>query len=104
MPFKREEIERNLISKFNFRPKESGHGKHHIYYSIKIGDLPLITTHVSHTKKEISKDVIGSMAKQVRVEASFFKEMLSCDKSCSDYYEKVANDPYPPFDIPSWKL
>lgn len=101
---KRSKVERKLVSKFGFEPKESSEGSHHRGYQIQIGDQPLITTRVSHDSSDIGPEILGQMANQVRVKANFFREMLQCNKSCSEYYEKVKNDPYPPFDIPKWKL
>lgn len=101
MSFKRKKIEQTLTSKCAFRKVEED--SHHRYYKIKIRDVGLVTTRLSHSKKTVNKSVVGSIAKQIGVRTPFLNKLISCEKSAGDYYEKVQTDPHPLFNKPSYR-
>lgn len=97
MGFSAEDIERKLITKFLFIKSER-HEKGHIWYELKLADLPIIDTRVSHGKPEhISDAILSKIAKQLHVHNPFFKQMIQCTKSKEDYYNEVHQNPFPPF-------
>jgi len=92
------EIEDILKSKFHFVPAKA-HSKDHRYYQFNLDGLPPIITKVSHNKKEIGKNLLSKIARQLRVKGPFFYEMFSCTKSNAEYVNQVRTEPYPPFDL-----
>ncbi len=98
MSRKPRKIEKVLQSKFGFSPAE-GHSSDHRWYELQLPGLPLILTKVSHNKKEIGPKLEGKIARQLRVRGPYFRGMVDCKNNREDYYQKVQEDPYPPFDI-----
>ena len=100
MPYKPREIESTLQRKFGFSPAEE-HASDHKWYELCLPDLPPILTKVSHNRKEVGRELAGKIAKQLRVRAGFFREMMDCTRSRDDYYSQVSEDPYPPWEHPA---
>lgn len=101
MPFKRKKIEQALTSKCDFvLTDEDGH---HRYYKIRIKEVGVVTTKLSHSKDTISKSVLGSIARRIGIQTPFLNDLISCDKSADEYYEKVQTDPHPLFNKPDYQ-
>lgn len=100
MPYKPGEIENALQGKFHFSPSTS-HSSNHRWYELSLPGLPLIVTKVSHGKKQIGRKLESMIARQLRVRTSFLREMINCTKDREDYYSRVTEDPFPPWNIQS---
>lgn len=98
MPYKPKEVEALLETKFGFTPAPS-HEKNHTWYVLMLPELPPIRTKVEHHRRPIGSKLEGRMARQMRVRPAFYRQMLDCTQSCENYYSKVREDPYPPFEI-----
>jgi len=96
MPIKIRDFENVLQSKFGFNPSET-RGKDHRWYELQVPGLPIIATKVSHGMRELSDNLEGLIAKQLRVRLNFFHKMFDCSKSSDDYRARVTEDPYSPF-------
>ena len=94
MPLNQHRITELLKSKFGFQEAPGADA----WYELELPGLPPIKTFRSRSKKE-SKWLEGQMAKQVRVRAPFFRQMLACTKTKEQYYDQVAKDPFPPWDV-----
>lgn len=97
MPLKPRELEDLLQTKFGFSPAQD-RAPDHRWYELQLPELPCILTKVSHNKKEIHSNLESKIARQLRVRTPYFKGMVSCTNSREDYYEKVREDPYPPWE------
>ena len=97
MSFKPNDIERLLLHKFQFN-NPTNRSDDHIWFELKLDDLPTVTTKVSRNKKEIGKNLKGKIAKQLHVKVRFLEEMFSCTKSKEQYEALLRTDPYPPFE------
>jgi hypothetical protein len=93
-----QEIESLLKNKFGFHPAQY-HNTDHRWFELQLPKLPLILTKVSHQRKDISHNIEGKIARQLRVRKDFFKGMFDCTHNRCEYYQKVKTDPYPPFDF-----
>lgn len=96
MSHKPNEIESVLQAKYCFtrsRHHESGHK----WYELKLPGLPVIATYISRNDNEVGPRLLAQMARQLRVRKPFFEEMIGCTQSREAYYQKVQDDPYPPF-------
>jgi hypothetical protein len=98
MPFRGHEIEAILQDKFGFVRAE-GHNSDHRWYELRLPGLPTILTKVSHGRHEVSAKVEGQMARQLRVRGPYFQGMLSCTHERDAYYQRVRDDPFPPFSV-----
>jgi len=96
MPIKPRKLERILQNKFHFT--QSKEHKDHRWYILKLPNLPVITTQVSHSRKEIGKPLERIIIRQLRVRKGFYLGMVRCTNSRDDYYQKVNEDPHPPFE------
>lgn len=100
MPYKRKEIEQTLKSKLNFT-RDKNHSSDHRWYSLEFDflSIPTVKTKLSHTRKEISKNTLGKIARQLRVTTPFLKDTIKCSKEFDDY-ENYLRKNRPP---PHWK-
>ena len=98
MPFRQRDIADLLQNKFGFSPAV-GHSSDHLWYELRLPGLPLILTKVSLGRKPASKELESKMARQCRVHRPFFQGMMECTNSREDYYRRVCEAPYPPFEI-----
>ncbi|SRR5258707_5353676 len=96
MAYKPREIEEKLISKFGF-VSDKGRSEDHRRYLRQIEGLPIIRTHLSHSKKEIGPKLEGKIVRQLHVRKDFFHEMIDCTKGLDDYIAQLKTDPFPPF-------
>jgi len=95
MPYKPSEIERILQRKLGFE-QAPGRSVDHHSFQLKLKDMPVIVTKVSHSKVDIGPKLEGLMARQLRVRTPFFRQVMDCTKSRDDYYHQVQTDPTPP--------
>lgn len=98
MPRKPSDLETVLQRKFGFAPARE-HSSDHRWYELRLPGLPPILTKVSHGRKEITAKLEGKIARQLRVRGPYLQEMLDCSHSREEYYQKLRDDPFPPFDI-----
>jgi hypothetical protein len=98
MARKPREIEEALRNKYGFVLAKT-RGKDHRCYVLRLQGLPPIHTKVSHSKRDIGPALEAKIARQMRVEKSFFELMLACKKSTKEYQDQVRDDPHPPFDV-----
>jgi len=100
MPIKPGELKRKLESKFGFSPaSKKSRKKDHIHLQYQFDDLPIIVIKISRHTKDIGDPLLGRISKQLRVRRPFFDGMISCTNSKKDYYNKLKQNPYPPWDI-----
>jgi len=82
-----------LTGKFGL--KEERKGKH-VFYSRNVQDVGMVTTHFSHGEKTIGPVLLGIIAGQLRVTASYFREMLDCSKSSDQWIKQIGDSPVGP--------
>lgn len=98
MPYKPREIESKLLAKFGFGEARE-HSSDHRWYELRLSGLPPILTKVSHSREPLSSTIESKIARQLRVQASFFRGMIDCTHDRQDYERQVREDPHPPFEI-----
>jgi len=98
MPIKPKDLERLLVNKFRFSPTEQHRVDHH-WYELQLPGLPVILTKVSHSRKEIGKNLESMIARQLRVRKAYFQGMVNCTNSREDYYRRVKEEPFPTWDV-----
>ncbi len=94
MPIKVRDFESLLQQKFGFVPAPE-RSTNHRWYKLQIPGLPAIYTMISHGHTELSSNLEGQIAKQLRVRKPFFNEMFSCTKSSDEYQKQITESPYP---------
>lgn len=87
MPFKPGVIEEKLQVKFRF-VFESDKKKHRNYV-LQLDGLPPVRTHVSHSREEIRDKLLGVIARELRVDCSYFKGMISCNHTQAEYHQRL---------------
>ena len=98
MPFRPDEIEDRLRHKFGFSDAP-GHELNHTWLVLAIPGTPrLVKTKIEHHRGVIGNPIEGRIAKQLRVRAPFFREMIACTKSREDYQRQVQSNPFPPWE------
>ncbi len=95
---KPKEVESKLQNKFGFQPALH-HSEDHRWYELQLPNLPPILTKVSHQRNDLSPNIEGKIARQLRVRKIIFKGMIDCTVGQEDYYQKIRTEPFPPFDI-----
>ncbi len=83
MPRDRKKVKAALLRK-GFREYENDHS-YFIYYTRK-GKKTIVKTKVSHSGKDISKVIMGYMAKQCKISVQEFHQLVDCTLS-QDAYE-----------------
>lgn len=86
MPRKQADVERSLRSK-GFIQSESHH-HFFIYHSIAGRKTP-VKTKTSHAHREISDDLLGKMAQQVKLSKADFLDLVDCPLSREAYEGKL---------------
>lgn len=91
MTFKKREVESALESK-GFERRENDHS-FFIYHTIS-GQKTTVRTKTSHGSggRDIDDSLIGSMAKQCRVNAQKFKDLIECPLSREEYEDMLVNE------------
>ncbi len=98
MPLNRRTFEKLLKSKFGFEEASNRSGDH-IWYTLELDGLPAIFTKLSHSEKEISANLAGKIARQLRVPRPFFDGMFECKNDSDAYEAQVREHPVPPWDV-----
>ncbi len=98
MPRKPKEIEDIITGKLGFSPAPS-HSDDHRWYQLQIPGLPLITTKLSHSKKEVRAKLEGKIARQLRIRGPFYELVMTCKRDGQQYRQQVSDDPHPPFSV-----
>lgn len=96
MPRDNRAAENTLITKFEFTECR-GRADDHRWIELKLPGLPVVRTHFSHTKESIGSTLWGKIAAQLKVHSPYLDGMIDCKNCRDDYYEKVKDDPYPPW-------
>ena len=86
MPRKQADVERALRSK-GFIQTKSHH--HFFIYHSSAGRKTPIKTKTSHNQREISDDLLGKMAQQVKLSKSDFLDLVDCPLSREAYEAKL---------------
>jgi hypothetical protein len=81
------EIERALTGK-GFRKEET---HHEMYWLMVEGKRTAIRTRISHGKKEYGENLLGQMARQLRLRRRDFDDLLDCPLS-EEGYLKILQD------------
>lgn len=97
MPLKIRKFEQILQGKFGFVPAKHRSDDHRWYEKTIPGCL--LATYVSHGDKELSSNLEGKIARQLRVRKLFFQEMFTCEQDANAYHKQLQEDPYPPFHV-----
>lgn len=66
-----------------------------IYVKLELPGVKPVVTKVSNpksTRSTVGKKLEGMMARQLRVETQYFREMIGCTRSCEDYYERLKSE------------
>ena|SRR5947209_998732 len=95
MPRRNRDVENLLLTKFAF--EASTHSDKHRWVKLQLPGLPAITTFFSHTKEDIGDQLWKKIARQLKVRTNYLNGMMDCTNSRDDYYQKVRDDPYPPW-------
>jgi len=85
MPFKPNQIEKALLNKFEFAPSLHK-ATDHRWYELRRPGRKTILTKLSHSGKDVGKELEPKIARQLEVTTPFFREMIRCTKSKEDYY------------------
>lgn len=86
MPRKQADVERALRSK-GFVQTESHH--HFFIYHSQAGRKTPVKTKTSHGQREISDDLLGKMAQQVKLSKGDFLDLVDCPLSREEYETKL---------------
>lgn len=86
MPRKQADVERALRSK-GFIQSESHH--HFFIYHSSAGRKTPVKTKTSHGQREISDDLLGKMALQVKLSKGDFLALVDCPLSRDEYETKL---------------
>ena len=84
MPRKARDVRKQLTAKFEFGPA-LGKATDHEYLQLTVPGVPKVVTKFSHGKAEIRDDILGLMARQLRVTGPQFSEMIDCTMSKGAY-------------------
>lgn len=84
------DIEDKLRNKFKFQSKDS-HKKHR-WWELKLPGIAPVATFFSHSKAELGPVIEGKIAKQLKVNGSYLRAMVSCSKDCEEYYTHLRNN------------
>lgn len=101
MPRKQADVERALKAKgFSL-----GTGDHkHFLYMTKAGKKTAVFTKTSHGSKEISDNLLGKMARQVKLNRSDFDMLIDCPLDRDAYERKLVAQNVITHDLPERKL
>jgi hypothetical protein len=77
MPYRPQEVERVLQQKLGFERAET-RAVDHRSYQLKLPDMPIIVTKVSHGRTPIGPALEGLMARQMLIRAPFFRGVMNC--------------------------
>ncbi len=94
--FTSKQILRTLRSKFKFTDVKGKHAD--IYVKLDLPGVEPVVTKVSHpksTRKTVGKTLEGLMAKQLRVETPYFRDMIGCTRSQEEYYARLKSEQPP---------
>lgn len=86
MPRKQTDVERALRGK-GFAQSESHH--HFFIYHSTSGRKTTVKTKTSHGQREISDDLLGKMAQQVKLSKGDFLDLVDCPLSREEYEAKL---------------
>lgn len=86
MPRKQADVERALLWK-GFRKKENDH--HFFIYHSTANRKTSVFTKTSQGEREISDNLLGKMAKQVKLNNKEFDGLVDCPLSRDDYEAKL---------------
>ncbi len=86
MPRKQADVERALRGK-GFIQSESHH--HFFIYHSTAGRKTPVKTKTSHGQREISDDLLGKMAQQVKLSKGDFLDLVDCPLSREAYESKL---------------
>lgn len=86
MPYSHQDIQSKLMHKFGFSLNEK---RGHLWFTLELPDLPVISTMLSHGRKEIGRSLESQIARQLGVRTPFFREMMNCTKSREEYYRQL---------------
>lgn len=81
------DIEDKLHTKFKFQSK-GGHTKHR-WWELKLPGIAPVVTFFSHSKDELGPVIEGKIARQLKVNGSYLRGMVSCTKDCEEYYRHL---------------
>ena len=87
MPRPRKTVMASLQKK-GFLMTEGDHS--YFVYHTMAGKKTIVKTKVSHSGKDVSKVLMGFMAKQCKLTTSDFHELVDCPLSQEKYEEKLA--------------
>jgi hypothetical protein len=96
VPYERRDFESKLQTKFGF-VEDKRRSVDHKWYTLQLDGLPVITTKVSHSGRDITDDIAHFIARQLKVRHQFLRGMIDCTRSRQDYTDQVRRDPQPPF-------
>lgn len=90
------DIEDKLLDKFEFVESTNREDSHR-WLELKLAGLPTIRTFFSDGNQHVGPDLWKKIAHQLKVRPNYLDGMIDCTNDKDAYYEKVRNDPYPPW-------
>lgn len=94
MPSDPRDIRRCLLHKLGFTEDK---GRDHHWYTLILPSHRVVRTKVGRHSRDYGSVLEGKMARQLRVNVTFFRELVSCTKSREDYIAQVETHPVPPW-------
>ena len=88
MPIPKTELRKCLIDKFGF---EEVYQTKHEAVALFVKGKKVATTRFSHGQNEIDDDILGLIARQIRVQLGYLKKMCNCNKSKEEYLSLLKN-------------
>lgn len=87
MSLPRREVERQLTQKLLMEPRPGDHR----YYYLFINGRKVARTHVSTgtNSRTLGDNMVSTMARQLNVTTSFFREIVNCTKTRDQYLQQL---------------
>jgi len=90
------DVETILLTKFE-SSESRNRADDHRWVELKLPGVPTIRTFFSHARQDIGDELWKTIASQLKVRAQYLDGMIDCTNSRDDYYEKVRDEPFPPW-------
>jgi len=93
MPIQKRDLRQCLTGKFGFEEVE---GSRHEAVTLFIEGRKIATARFSRSHSDVGDEILGLIAKEIRVQLNFLKRMYGCTKSRDDYLNHLRDTGYLP--------
>ncbi len=93
MPIPKKDLRRRLIKKFHFQQVS---GSRHEAVALFVDGRKVATTRFSRSGKDVSDKILSLIARQIRVNLGYLKQMHGCTKGSDDYMDHLRKTGYIP--------